>query len=231
MTKEKIENLYRELKKEINLFYNERNLKENLYSHETIARCTDGDFLDLSLQINKANRPSYKEQPLSNILNNIELKNEKIFDLTNKVLPLVKENHCEFNNRDTVINTDNVDQFLKVVLESESNKFQGVFKGYRYKAYRHVILSGLCSHIYWCGYVYHKNILHEDILDNLRVHGGISYNKDLIIGFDCSHGGVDLFSNHEHFKTEYATYKNKAFVKWQIKKLINQLIKLENIKN
>lgn len=128
---------------------------------------------------------------------------------------------------------NDVIEFLKTVIESENDKFQGVFKGYKYKARRNVNIfysdydNKSYAYIYWCGYVYHKNILDEDILYNLDVHGGITYNENGVIGFDCSHNGCDLFSNLAEFKTSYATYKTKAFVKNEIRKLINQLIKLE----
>ncbi len=100
--KDKIKDLYRQLKKEINLFYNERNLKENLYVCETIARCNDGDYLNFSLRIDKQNYPTFKEEPLSNILDDIELKKEKIFDLSNGVLPLTETNYGNYK-RDTIV--------------------------------------------------------------------------------------------------------------------------------
>jgi len=101
--KDKIKDLYKQLKKEINLFYNERNLKENLYVCETIARCNDGDYLNLSLRIDKQNYPTFKEEPLSNILDDIELKKEKIFDLTNKILPLTETNYGRYVGRDNIV--------------------------------------------------------------------------------------------------------------------------------
>lgn len=119
--KDKIKKLYQELKKEINLFYNERNLKENLFVHETIARCPDGDFLNLSLQIDKVNYPSFKDQPLSNILDNIELKNEKIFDLTNKILPLTETKYGRYDGKYVVISQSNLlDSIRRITYLSQS---------------------------------------------------------------------------------------------------------------
>jgi hypothetical protein len=118
--KDKIKKLYQELKKEINLFYNERNLKENLFVHETIARCLDGDFLDLSLRIDKVNYPLFKEQPLSNILDNIELKNEKIFDLTNKVLPLTETKYNSKRDIIVIHSSDLLESIRRITYLSQS---------------------------------------------------------------------------------------------------------------
>lgn len=85
-----------------------------------------------------------------------------------------------------------------------------------------------------CGYVVlDSNIKIElDVLNNLEVHGGITYieyetidNKEkLVIGFDCGHCW-DYIPYCEFNFNGNVIYRNVDFVKKELKKLIDQIDK------
>ena len=71
--------------------------------------------------------------------------------------------------------------------------------------------------------------------DKFEVHGGISFidiskNNNILIGFDCSHYG-DLTKVIGHCSAENATFKDKNFVKKELRSLVSQILEYEKNKN
>jgi hypothetical protein len=78
------------------------------------------------------------------------------------------------------------------------------------------------SHLgHLCGYVKMPKgyELSEDDLYSLEVHGGITYDKNNWIGFDCAHSG-DLAPAS---KESYGVYRNFAYVKAETQRLAEQV--------
>jgi hypothetical protein len=72
-----------------------------------------------------------------------------------------------------------------------------------------------------CGYVKMPKgyELSEDALDSLEVHGGVTYDKNNWIGFDCAHSG-DLAPACKGFS---GVYRNFAYVKAETQRLAEQV--------
>lgn len=100
----------------------------------------------------------------------------------------------------------------------------------------------------WLGYVILKHPIPDEHIDNIEVHGGITYNDGSKIGFDCAHyddiipllsTGVGTFLSFcniidtlvHDISTDQPTYKDRNFVIDQLKSVVDQLctIELENI--
>jgi hypothetical protein len=96
------------------------------------------------------------------------------------------------------------------------------------------------SHGYWCVIKRHDHLGHlsgyvlmgahhplASVTDpDLAVHGGITFNDGVKMGFDCAHAG-DLVP-HARMRADfsnpaYETYRNMYFVKEQLKNLAAQL--------
>lgn len=124
--------------------------------------------------------------------------------------------------------------------ETEPNEENFIYKNYNCKIWRNPDLKSLA------GYVRIEKEISKTRANNLRVHWGITFNgsfKDSLlkndtghwIGFDCGHGGdltpyfLEVFPALEQGIGDI-TYKNFAFVKEELKQLVDQLIK-KKIKN
>jgi len=138
----------------------------------------------------------------------------------------------------------------------KSQKYQEDYKEnteiylYKYKNYEcHVTYRNG----YYCGYVFLKpdsyvgmqiaQAIKQDsknngefiIEDKFEVHGGLTFvdifrDNNTIIGFDCNHYD-DLTKLIGRYSSENATFKDKNFVKKELRSLVNQILKYENNKN
>lgn len=95
--------------------------------------------------------------------------------------------------------------------------------------------------IHWCGYVAVKsnNQYYKKDGDDLDIHGGITYTSHKLVlqpesgeenwwlGFDCAHAGdiSMVFHDRNHFTDD--TYKDKAYVIRETKRLAEQLAKAQ----
>lgn len=104
----------------------------------------------------------------------------------------------------------------------------------------------------WCGYVgvpenhpAHGKDYDSDILNDVSVHGGLTYSDSCAVpichitegedktwwfGFDCAHAGDLSPLNMRYMNTElrkYETYRNAAYVKKETQELAEQLSKIE----
>lgn len=121
----------------------------------------------------------------------------------------------------------NHDDVLKLI-EQEGNKKEFTYKGYKCKIIRHD------SMLHLCGYVYlSKNSIlvnNEKMLNNLEVHGGITYNEwyndeEYIIGFDCGHWCDYIPSTRTNNPDNYRTME---YVEKELKYLVDQIYEIES---
>ena len=73
------------------------------------------------------------------------------------------------------------------IIEQEGNESIFYIKEYECKAHRH------SDFMFWCGYVTRKDgepMTDEEIevFDDMAI-GGMTFNTDLVLGFDCGHSG------------------------------------------
>lgn len=82
----------------------------------------------------------------------------------------------------------------------------------------------------YCGYVDRYHV--KQSLDHLEVHGGVTYEDELLVGFDCNH--IDDLPDPETHKDDYyyrildkfypdATFKDIEFVKNECEHLAKQV--------
>ena len=81
---------------------------------------------------------------------------------------------------------------------------------------------------HYCGYVDRSHVKQD--LDYLEVHGGVTYEDELLVGFDCAHS--DDLPDPETHKDDYyylteccpdATFKDNEFVKNECERLAKQV--------
>lgn len=141
-----------------------------------------------------------------------------------------------------------MDEKLKKQIEDEGNRFEFEEAGLKCLGLRHPRL------LHWCGYVkvpkdsilFRKQKSYyytesengisefEQTINNINVHGGITYvgkrenDDDIYWGFDCGHLGDDSPGLDEmipggHHKFDGDTYKDKEYVMEEVKSLAKQL--------
>lgn len=83
-----------------------------------------------------------------------------------------------------------------------------------------------------CGYVTIPPNIKCKNFDNIKVHGGITFNDGHKIGFDCGHFTdivpIDsLLKNNYDLDRNHKVYKDYNFVKSELYRIVDQLIKIE----
>lgn len=81
-----------------------------------------------------------------------------------------------------------------------------------YKGYKNFMIYNVaegCRYhsIWYCGYavlpedhiLYDRQTEFNDIINTIDVHGGVTYMKDHVIGFDCNHFGDDIVKCNEEY--------------------------------
>lgn len=118
---------------------------------------------------------------------------------------------------------------INQIIEQEGNR-----KDFEYKGYKCHILRAELKHL--CGYVelppHHKFYkVDEYHLDNLEVHGGITWADNFlpdldsckidnwVIGFDCAHHGDWV----RYSESKNDIYRTMEYVENEIKKLVVQI--------
>ena len=97
--------------------------------------------------------------------------------------------------------------------------------------YRSCLKAYIWKHPYfgtYCGYVDRSHVKQD--LSNLDVHGGVTYEDELLVGFDCNHS-YDLPDPNTHYFAYHkatanfpeATFKDIEFVKMECEKLAKQV--------
>ena len=87
---------------------------------------------------------------------------------------------------------------------------------------------------YLCGYVLVSSDRTEDMMDDLDLiaHGGITYDRDGWLGFDCAHYGdlniemLRMLKDNE-ISTENETYKELSYVVGKLKEMIDKIKEYE----
>lgn len=108
--------------------------------------------------------------------------------------------------------------------EHEPNEALFVSHGYWCEVKRHESLASLCGYV-----LIGKKHPYWNLNQDFEVHGGITYEDGIKVGFDCSHSG-DLVPHAQmrSFRSGrsnpyYETYRNMAYVKGQLEHLAAQL--------
>jgi hypothetical protein len=78
--------------------------------------------------------------------------------------------------------------------------------------------------IHWCGYISTGFDISPVMKSTVLVHGGITYNNDGLIGFDCAHAN-DLCTVIAQ-KCPQSLYRSKEYVIDETKRLADQLRKV-----
>lgn len=78
-------------------------------------------------------------------------------------------------------------QMMTEIIEQEGNESTFYVKEYRCEAHRH------SDFMFWCGYISRKDgepMTEEEVevFDDIAI-GGMTFNTDLELGFDCGHSG------------------------------------------
>lgn len=131
-------------------------------------------------------------------------------------------------------------RILKHTIEGEGNYKAFEYKGYKCRILRSDII-GCNNTIYLSGYVaipkghkyFRQDIWKKNSLDELKVHGGITYSSNKLIfqpeknvwwiGFSCDSIGDIAFLNGCGFAD--VTYKTMDYVEKELKGLVDQLKK------
>lgn len=116
---------------------------------------------------------------------------------------------------------------MKELVEKEGNFRSQIYKGIRYEIVRHEDLGHLCGYLHYTP----KNEGERDIIEN-NFHGGITYENDGVIGFDCAHA-TDLspkkIEMDENFGLGTPTFLNPKYRTMQyvediLKRTIDKLV-------
>ncbi|MEG0580440.1 MAG: hypothetical protein RR490_11035 [Niameybacter sp.] len=115
------------------------------------------------------------------------------------------------------------------MMEGEGNEVCYTYRGYLCEIRRTPDLGILC------GYVHYKGFLPERFVMNIECHGGITYFKPGIVGFDCGHT-FDLVPEQFLFMQElkeyneprrvyeFKKYRNMEYVKRECESIVEQII-------
>lgn len=118
--------------------------------------------------------------------------------------------------------------------ETEPDKKEFTYKGFRCVILRHPELKHLCGYVALPEGNALDGIPYDDI--NINVHGGLTFAKSktekhprfpgygTVIGFDCAHyTDYNPGVTNEKLK-KLTTYRNMAFVEKQCKSMVDQII-------
>lgn len=120
---------------------------------------------------------------------------------------------------------------LKEAIKNEGNFKSQTYKGIKYEIVRHEHLGHLCGYLHYMP----KNEKERDITEN-NFHGGITYENDGVIGFDCAHASdlsllkIELdkkfgFNMPRFLNPEYRTMQ---YVEDILKKTIDNIVSGKN---
>jgi hypothetical protein len=125
------------------------------------------------------------------------------------------------NDMNHMINTpDRAEAVPEWELEPDEALF--VSHGYWCEVKRHTDLGHLCGYVYMGAHHPLASVGEPD----LAVHGGITFNNGVKMGFDCGHAGdisPYIHTRYSFSNPAYETYRNMHFVKEQLKNLAAQL--------
>jgi hypothetical protein len=112
---------------------------------------------------------------------------------------------------------------MEEIIAKEGNEYKFDHKGIECEIIR--VKDSQMFH--WCGYV--KTGLNCDLTDSqkyeLSVHGGVTYNYDGIVGFDCAHC-CDIYAFYNETMPVFmnnAIYRDKEYVINETKSLAEQV--------
>ncbi len=128
------------------------------------------------------------------------------------------------------MNMDQINE-LKDAIKEEGNFKSQTYKGIKYEIVRHEHLGHLCGYLHYMP----KNEKERDIIEN-NFHGGITYENDGVIGFDCAHASdlsllkIELdkkfgFNMPKFLNPEYRTMQ---YVEDILKKTIDNIVSVRN---
>jgi hypothetical protein len=102
--------------------------------------------------------------------------------------------------------------------ELEPNEVTFVSHGYWCEIKRHDSLGHLCGYV-----LLGKKHPYWNLNQDFAVHGGLTYEDGIKVGFDCGHAGdMSPHARLRNYRFE-ETYRNVAYVKEQVENLAAQL--------
>ena len=111
---------------------------------------------------------------------------------------------------------------IKDLIEQEGNNKKFTYKGYECEIKR---IPGM-GHL--CGYVKLKQSIAHSFIDDIECHGGITFNENGVIGFDCAHL-MDLIPlmPSEFYAIKRGTYRDMEYCQNECKSIVDQLVEYE----
>jgi hypothetical protein len=110
--------------------------------------------------------------------------------------------------------------------ETEPNEATFIEHGYWCEIKRHKMMGTLCGYVLVGRHHPYANTGYDVPLE---VHGGVTFNDGVRIGFDCAHAG-DLVPGRDLAHSD-DVYRNMAYVKAECKRLAEQLRAVDPITN
>ena len=116
----------------------------------------------------------------------------------------------------------------------EPNYVKFKYKGFDCEIKRHEYLLTLCGYASFRTKRSINKAQYRTALEHIDVHGGITYfeispSRKVTIGFDCAHYN-DLSPTLQMLegKKDYQKYRTIAFVKKEIERMVDQIIKIND---
>lgn len=128
-------------------------------------------------------------------------------------------------------------EYLEGIIDEENKSMNRVNNIYELKFdYRGIKAKVVrqTKYGYLCGYILVSSDSTGEMMDDLDIiaHGGITYDREGWLGFDCAHYGdlniemLRLLKDSE-ISTEYETYKDLSYVIGNLKKMIDKIKEYE----
>lgn len=116
----------------------------------------------------------------------------------------------------------------------EPNYVKFKYKGFDCEIKRHEYLLTLCGYASFRTERSINKAQYRTALENIDVHGGVTYfeissSGKVTVGFDCAHYN-DLSPTLQILegKNDYQKYRTVSFVKKEIQKMVDQIIKIND---
>lgn len=151
--------------------------------------------------------------------------------------PLVLANFITDKAVDLELSEEACDKAVAIAADLELYPYKGEESSEKYNFEHDGLMCKVKrNHFFvWCGYV---EFTHKDEIENVNVHGGITYDDGYMIGFDCAHWRDITPMNFIH-KTKMLesigfiiengdeeTYKDYNYIVEETRKLAEQLAAL-----
>lgn len=125
----------------------------------------------------------------------------------------------------TIMDKENINNNLYQIIQEEGDYEEFQHAGFTCYIERHEYNTQIGALlVYWKGYVKTGFRVPPDKIDDIKVHNGITYNQDGIVGFACA--GINDLVTMEKQKYPQNVYRSKEFAIDETKRLAEQLRKI-----